>query len=104
MELHLITKQMPDFISMAFFFVCSVVSIVPGSALDHVYQIFFHLFVKLIVCLSVECTFNSTCCFVSVPQSERERLEQGKLSRQQQQWKPCQYESSSAPSRGGVGP
>lgn len=31
-------------------------------------------------------------------------MEQGKLSRQQQQWKPCHFESSSAPSGGGVGP
>lgn len=45
-----------------------------------------------------------TSLFSLVPQSERERLEQGKLSWKQQQRKPCQYEPRSAPPRGGVGP
>lgn len=66
MELHLITKQMPDFISMAFS-LCVLSFIVPGSALDHIYQIFFHLFVKLIVCLSAECTLNQPVVLFQFP-------------------------------------
>lgn len=54
--------------------------------------------------LSLECKFKSACWFFLVSQSERERLEQGKLSRKQQQRKPCQYEPRSAPPGGGVGP